>query len=118
VIEHHSRNGGAAAHADGRENGSIGERIRLRRHELGLSQRDIAEAGVSFSYISRVEVNARTASVKALRKLAPKLGVSVHWLETGEEDPALELARLVLEHRAALPERAGTLAVTILEAAD
>ena len=35
--------------------------------------------------------------VKALRKLPPKLGVSVEWLETDEQSPAQELARLVLE---------------------
>jgi hypothetical protein len=30
--------------------------------------------------------------------VAPKLGVSVHWRETGAEDPAARLARLVLGH--------------------
>jgi hypothetical protein len=38
----------------------------------------------------------RTPSIKVLRKLAPKLGVSVAWLETGMDDPAEELARLVI----------------------
>ncbi len=53
--------------------------------------------------------------MKALRKLAPKLGVSPHWLETGQDDPAEELARLVLEHRGGqLPRQATTLARTIL----
>jgi hypothetical protein len=53
--------------------------------------------------------------VNALRKLAPELGVSAHWFETGEDDPAEELARLVLEHCGrALPRRATVLAHTIL----
>lgn len=63
----------------------LGERIRERRLELGLSQRELASEGVSYAYISRIEAGMRNPSVKALRQLAPKLGVSVEWLETGEE---------------------------------
>jgi transcriptional regulator with XRE-family HTH domain len=63
----------------------LGERVRERRLELGLSQRELASKGVSYAYISRIEAGTRNPSVKALRKLAPKLGVSVEWLETGEE---------------------------------
>src|SRR5205809_6299 len=63
----------------------VGDRIRARRLELGLSQREIASKGVSYAYISRIESGTRNPSVRALRKLAPKLGVSVEWLETGEE---------------------------------
>ena len=40
-----------------------------------------------------------------LRQLAPNLGVSVHWLETGKEDAATELASRVLENADALPAR-------------
>ena len=55
--------------------------------------------------------------MRALRKLAVKLGVSVHWLETGVDDPAEELARIVLDHRAGpLPPRARTLARRLLRA--
>jgi transcriptional regulator with XRE-family HTH domain len=94
---------------------TVGERIRQRRLELGLSQRQLASEGVSYAYISRLEANSRQPSTKALRKLAPKLGVSVCWLETGEEDPAEELARLVLRHRGrVLPPRATTLARRVL----
>lgn len=95
---------------------TIGDRIRERRLDLGLSQRDLATDGVSYAFISRLESNARTPSVKALRKLAPQLGVSVHWLETGEQDPAEELAQLVLDHdRRLLPRRATTLARAVLQ---
>lgn len=95
--------------------GSVGDRIRERRRELGISQRELGCAGVSYAYISRLEANGRTASVKVLRKLAPRLGVSVHWLETGEEDPAEELARIVLDHKGGpLPGRATRLANIIL----
>jgi len=97
---------------------TIGDRIRKRRQELGLSQRELASNGVSYAYISRIEANQRRPSIRALRELAPKLGVSVHWLETGQQDPAEELARLVLEHpNELLPPRAATLARRILHGA-
>jgi transcriptional regulator with XRE-family HTH domain len=92
------------------------QRIRKRRLELGLSLRAAACAGVSAAHLSRLETGDRHPSGKALRALAKKLGVSQHWLETGEEDPAEELARLVLEGRGKpLPARARTLAQAILE---
>jgi len=95
---------------------TIGERIRQRRVELGLSQRDLAEPGVSYAYISRIEANTRRPSVHALRKLAPKLQVSTHWLENGEEDPAEQLAQLVLDQQGRpLPRRAAALARAVLE---
>jgi transcriptional regulator with XRE-family HTH domain len=72
---------------------AVGDRIRSRRRELGLSQREIAEPGVSYAYISRIEGGARDPSVKALRKIAGKLGVSAHWLETGEEEPLEKYVR-------------------------
>jgi transcriptional regulator with XRE-family HTH domain len=94
---------------------TVGDRIRARRLKLGLSQRELACEGVTYAYISRLEANARTPSVRALRKLAAKLDVSVHWLETGEQDPAEELARLVLDHRGrALPAQAARLARAVL----
>jgi transcriptional regulator with XRE-family HTH domain len=49
---------------------TLGERLRQRRLELGLSQRDLSEPGISYAYISRLESDARTPSMKALRKLA------------------------------------------------
>ena len=64
---------------------SIGARLRRLRLERGLSQRDIASRGVSFTYISRIESGQRQPSVKALRMLAAKLAVSAEFLETGEE---------------------------------
>lgn len=94
---------------------TVGDRIRERREELGLSQRELAEPGISYAYISRIESGAHDPSVKALRKLAPKLETTVAWLETGENDPADELAALVLERRGQpLPPSAGILARRIL----
>jgi transcriptional regulator with XRE-family HTH domain len=95
----------------------VGERIRTRRLELGLSQRELSAPGVSYAYISRIEAGFRRPSVKALRKLAPKLGVSVHWLETGREDPAEQLARMVRDgHGQPISDEALALANEILAA--
>lgn len=64
---------------------TVGQRLRRLRLERGLSQRALAEPGVSYAYISRIEADTRQPSVKALRKLAPKLGVSADYLETGSD---------------------------------
>src|SRR5438132_8527411 len=64
---------------------TIGQRLRRLRRERGLSQRELASPGVSYAYISRIEGGARRPSVKALRMLARKLGVTADYLETGSE---------------------------------
>jgi len=83
---------------------TIGERLKRLRLERGLSQRELAAPGVSYAYISRIEAGTRQPSVKALRRLAQKLGVSADYLETGSDlDPAaareLRLADLELAVR-------------------
>jgi tetratricopeptide (TPR) repeat protein len=85
---------------------TIGERLRRLRLERGLSQRDLSEPGVSYAYISRIEGGARRPSVKALRMLARKLGVSADYLETGSEirdtdERELQLADAELQLRLA-----------------
>jgi tetratricopeptide (TPR) repeat protein len=75
---------------------TIGERLRRLRTERQLSQRELSEPGVSYAYISRIEANTRTPSVKALRKLARKLGVSPEYLETGSELGPVEQRELEL----------------------
>ena len=64
---------------------TVGERLRRLRVERGLSQRELALAGVSHSYLSRLETGQRAPSVKALRLLATPLGVTAEYLETGTE---------------------------------
>src|SRR5438093_7532007 len=76
---------------------SVGARLKRLRLQRGLSQRELSSAGVSYAYISRIEAGARTPSVKALRQLASKLGVTVEHLETGKRTPveqSVELAGL------------------------
>ena len=64
---------------------AIGQRLRRLRTERGFSQRELSAPGVSYAYISRIEAGARQPSVKALRMLARKLGVSPDYLETGRD---------------------------------
>jgi len=66
---------------------SIGQRLYRLRTERGLSQRDLSAPGISYAYISRIEAGARTPSVKALRRIASRLGVTVEHLETGTPTP-------------------------------
>src|SRR5207253_7573439 len=66
---------------------TIGSRLKRLRLERGMSQRDLSSPGVSYAYISRIEAGARTPSVKAMRMLAAKLGVTVEQLETGQQTP-------------------------------
>src|SRR5437870_2588630 len=62
----------------------VGARLKRLRVERGLSQRDLSAPGISYAYISRIEAGARTPSVKALRQIAGRLGVTVEHLETGD----------------------------------
>ncbi len=85
----------ATGSAGGQGPTAVGERLRSRRLQLGLSQRAISGSGISYAYISRIEAGARQPSVKALRMLAAKLDVSLEWLETGEDRQADALSDLV-----------------------
>lgn len=85
---------------------SVGVRLRRLRLERGLSQRELSGPGVSYAYISRIEAGERRPSVKALRVLAAKLGVSAEYLETGrdmraDEERELRLADAELQIRLA-----------------
>jgi transcriptional regulator with XRE-family HTH domain len=94
--------------------------VRLARPEPALAPQGapISEPGLSYAYISRVDNGARLASATALRKLAAKLGVSVHSLETGKSDPSRELAQMMLDLQArALPSRARELARQVIDSA-
>jgi transcriptional regulator with XRE-family HTH domain len=75
---------------------TVGERLRRLRHDRGLSQRDISAPGITYAYISRIEAGSRQPSMKALRALSSRLGVSVEYLETGAQLPASTLRELRL----------------------
>jgi len=82
----------------------IAVRLRRLRLDRAMSQRELAGPGVSYAYISRIEAGQRRPSVKAIRTLARKLGVSAQYLETGsmttnEEDREIRLADAELRLR-------------------
>jgi transcriptional regulator with XRE-family HTH domain len=87
-------------------------RIRARRVELGISQRELAFDGCSYAYISRVEAATRTPSRQVLIGLARRLGTTEHFLVYGIPDPVergllaggLTLAALTEEEREQLEE--------------
>lgn len=76
---------------------TVGERVRRLRRERGLTQRDLAGDGVSYSYISRLETGERVPSLRVLRRIAERLGVSAELLETGVEPLASEAELLDAE---------------------
>lgn len=55
--------------------GAFGERVRVRRRELGLSQEAAAEAcGVHWTYLSQIERGQRSPRLENLLKIADGLG--------------------------------------------
>lgn len=77
----------------------IGERIRLRRTELGLTQEQLASAlGISYQQIQKYENGVNRISASRLAEIAQRLEVPIGWFvdepEEGEPgDPAKPLAR-------------------------
>lgn len=75
---------------------TMGERLRKRRQELGLSQRELARRlGARYATISDLERGVREEmTIALLRKLARALGVTSDWLigmyedEESEHEPA------------------------------
>ena len=63
----------------------MGERLREARVLAGLSQRQLAFAGCSPAYISRIESGDRIPSLQILRELGTRLGVSEDYLASGAE---------------------------------
>jgi transcriptional regulator with XRE-family HTH domain len=82
----------------------IGERIRLRRTELGMTQHQLAAAlGVSYQQIQKYENGANRISAARLWQIGRRLEVPVGWFfdepsdPGGPEDGRLVQARGVLE---------------------
>jgi len=59
----------------------LGRFLEQRRHELGLSRRDLAErSGLSYPYVSQLETGDREPAIKAMRALSPVLDVRLDQL--------------------------------------
>ena len=64
---------------------TVGERVKSRRLELGLSQDALAEkAGISKSFLSDLENSRRSIGAETLLDLGRAMGVSLDFLMTGE----------------------------------
>jgi transcriptional regulator with XRE-family HTH domain len=74
---------------------NVGERIRLRRTEFGLTQEQLAEAlGVSYQQIQKYETGANRVSAGRMLEIARKLGVDVGYFFEGlgdDDEPGLPL---------------------------
>jgi transcriptional regulator with XRE-family HTH domain len=72
------------------------ERLITLRVERGLSQRDMAFEGCSHSFLSRIETGDRMPTLEIVEGLAKVLGVSPHYLLTGDEDSLAAVALQVV----------------------
>lgn len=62
----------------------VGERIRLRRTELGLTQEQLADAlDVSYQQIQKYETGANRISAGRIFEIARKLGVDIGYFFNG-----------------------------------
>jgi transcriptional regulator with XRE-family HTH domain len=75
---------------------TIGVRVRRLRHAKGLTQRELASRALSGAYVSRIESGERLPSVRVIRLLARRLGVTPEYLETGGAMAAVEALELRL----------------------
>lgn len=74
---------------------SIGERIRHRRTELGLTQDDLSQkAGISKSFLSDVENGKRSIGAETLYDLGRAMAVSLDYLMSGEGEEGQEQAQI------------------------
>jgi len=69
-------------------NKMVGQRIRKKRDELGLSREKFSElAGISFSFFSDIESGKKGMSISTLQKICTGLGASADYIVMGKERP-------------------------------
>jgi transcriptional regulator with XRE-family HTH domain len=55
---------------------ALGQTIKVRRTDVGLSRQQLADASsISYSYLSAIEIGAKTPSARILQVLANRLGM-------------------------------------------
>jgi transcriptional regulator with XRE-family HTH domain len=70
----------------------LGEKIKKRRKQLGLSQGELADrVGVNATHLSRLEGGKYQPSVEVLKRAAGVLEVSTDYLLSDEEDEPAEV---------------------------
>ncbi len=71
----------------------VGERIRARRAELGLTQEDLARAlGISYQQVQKYETGGNRISAGRLFEIAQRLGAPVGYFFEGLPEAPLEAA--------------------------
>jgi tetratricopeptide (TPR) repeat protein len=81
---------------------AVGRRLKAARETAGLSQRQLAFAGCSPAYISRIESGDRIPSLQLLRELGKRLNVSEDYLASGVEAAAHGPAATIIEAEVAM----------------
>ena len=80
----------------------VGTRIRQQRHQLGITQTDLARrAGISPSYLNLIEWNKRSVPSRLMQRISEALGVSVEALD-GATERRLHAELLEIAHLPAL----------------
>lgn len=70
----------------------IGQRIKQRRENLKLTQKQLADAlGLTPQHISAIEQDKRLPSIDSLAKFAEQLGVNIDFLVIGKEGVVTEV---------------------------
>ena len=65
----------------------LGNRVRARRHDLGLTQAGLAfRAEVHYSYVGSLETGARNPSIDLISRLAKALEIDLGTLLAGLQD--------------------------------
>lgn len=61
----------------------VGQKLKLRRGELGLSLRDLGvQTGLSAAFLSQIECGKSNPSLHSLQCIAKTLGVPLHYFLT------------------------------------
>lgn len=102
----------------------IGNRVRARREQLDIKQEALARmAGVKRSWLSVLELGGiKEPGARPIQRLAEALGVTDHYLLTGQDEPSAAIHAVVPESEAVdtqrLVERPGWLKRVLNDVAD
>ena len=76
---------GSVLSISSQEKAQFGERLKARRHELGMTQAELAkQVGITASTLSKVETGQKK-SLPEIENIAAVLGVSAAWLVSGSD---------------------------------
>lgn len=89
--------GKSAANMDGAKGDRIGEDIRRLRKARKMTLNELSDkAGISVGYLSQIERNISSPTVKAMFDISHALGVNVGWFFHSNEDQQQEESRYIV----------------------